>query len=715
MDNREINGLLLIDCEPSRGASFILRKEIREHLGKGKVGDIVMLSNVDKDSLSRIEEAMQYMTASQKRTFMNYKIVYSNNGFIIKDKNIVITNGDFSIKKLKFKRDANGNIKEAVGLATKKMDRSNIETILKTIYKEYSSEKNFPLAGTNVAYDISHLKFMLTVAYSISAENIEKSDFIKYMGMINNMETRDIRHSFISTILKKEVSADSMDSNIHREKYIDYCISNGFITRNLNLITTQEVMHNFSQEIENQIGFVKQTHTSDQDVAELATLIQNKISMLYKANIQLEFNGDSKKVEISSYNNISLKDMKKRLMDEGYLIYEGNLKQIENLTDADIDSIKYIPSRPYYNDPPELIRIITVDMKTPKGDPLEYFKMLFKKMTQVRKSKTLSEKYQHGIVSGITKITLDTLIEADIKAYGKISDERRVGRVKFILYYFLEQQKAIEMMKALNAIYGDRRSLSLPNSVVSYSKLIELLNTPKLMGIFKEKIKDSDSKIDIKEVVKRYTFALSRAIETEMLEYKAGLVMTKASSADNDEETRKGGVYYEQKRTDIADSSIVGYDSILWSNGNGLSLYFGFFPGKSFLYVSFKRNKGAGYKSYLYNGLDYKYYQNILNSVIANSSIGKAVWRLLREVRTAIQHRTVVKAEKGKINKKSKYFEDVSGEEGVYRKDEEAEGIDFGLNADEQNSKMTEEDAQVIAGTLYVKAFFQEASTIKKR
>lgn len=146
-----------------------------------------------------------------------------------------------------------------------------------------------------------------------------------------------------------------------------------------------------------------------------------------------------------------------------------------------------------------------------------------------------------------------------------------------------------------------------------------------------------------------------------------------------------------------------------------MSLYFGFFPGKSFLYISFKRNKGAGYKSYLYNGLDYTYYHRILKSVKENYSIGKTVWRLLREVRTAVQHRSVVKAEKGKITKKSRYFETVSGEDGVYRKDEEAEGIDFGINADEANSKMTEEDAQVIAGTLFVKAFFQEASTIRKR
>ena len=714
MDEDKIEGLLLIDCEPSKGVPFFLRKEIKEHLGKGKVGETTLLSNVDAESLKRIQEAVIYMTESQKRTFMSYTIVSSGAGYLIKSNAITITNGDFSIKKLKFKRDSKGKICAVNALNTKKMDKSNIQTILKEIYKEYSSEKNIHLAGTNVAYDVSHLKYMLSIAYAISAENISKIDFDKYMKMIDTMKTKDMRHSFIDLILKKDISVDNMNVDTHREKYISYCILNSFITRSLNLVTTQEVMHNFSQS-EKGIGFVKQTHTSDQDLNELATLIVNKIDMMYKSGIDVTFSEDSGKVETSSYNTISLKDIKQRLTLEGFLIYTGNLKQWENITDIDIDSITYIPKKAYYNDPPELKRLIEVEMGTVNTDRLKYFKEMFKKIIQSKKAKTMSEKYQLGIVTGITKITLDTLVDVDIKAIAKVIDPRRIGRVKFILYYFLEQQKIITMIKALNDIYGDRRSLSLPNSVTSYSKLIEMLSNGKIMGIFRDKLKDSGAKIELKDVLTKYLLAITRAIETEALEYKCSLSLIYKESPIAGEPVRKGGVYYEQKRTDIADSTIVGYDSILWSNGNGLSIYFGFFPGKSFLYVSFKRKKGTGYKSYIYNGIDYKYYTMILTSILMNRSIGKSVWKYLRNIRVAIQHKSLIRGEKGKVDKRTKYFEDVSGESGVYRKDEQAEGIDYGYKADEQASRMSEHDAEIVGGLLYVRAFFQEASTIRKR
>lgn len=719
MENKNIDGLLLIDCEPSQGKPFILRKEIREHLEKNKAGKTVKISDIDEESLSRIREAERYMTTVQKTSFGNYRIVSGSGGFFIQnEKKKIVTNGDFAILKIKFKKDINKNIIDVTANNPKELKNSSIETVLKKIKEEYTSTKNCPLAGTNVQYDISHLKFILTIAYALANENIEKSAFIDYMGMINSMEVVDTRHSFIDAILNPKVSEDSMDGNIHRAKYIDYCISEGHITSSLNLITKQEIMLNFTRKIEHGLGFIEQKHTAVDDVKDLANLIKNLVLMLYESDMPLNFSSDGKKVEKSSYQNISLKYMIPRLKSEGYLIYNGNLKQIENLTDADIDSIEYVPTRAYADDPPELKKIINVDMKSPKGNNLEYFKKLFKEMTKVRKTTTVAEKYQHGIVTGITKVTLDNLIEADIKEWATLSDERRIGRIKFILYYFLEQQKAIMMMKSLNEVYKKGRVVSLDNKlVVSYSKLIGFIKAnSKAVELFREEIKDSNSKIDIAEVLKKYTLALTRAIATEKLEYEASIALTKASSSDDDGGTRKGGVYYEKKKTEIADTSTVGYDSILWSNGNGLSLYFGFFPGRSFLYISFKRNKGSGYKSYLYNGLDYIYYHMILKSVKENRSIGKTVWRLLREIRAAVQHRSVVKAEnKGKITKKSRYFETVSGEEGVYRKDEEAEGIDFGMNADEQNSKMTEQDAQLIAGTLFVKAFFQEASTIRKR
>ena len=712
----KIKGLCLIDTEPSKGGRFYISQNIKDHLALDKTGKPYKASELDDITINKLKDIADILGKESLSAVLNYKIVKDGSSYAIVDNyGKYFTNGDVTIKKIKFQFDKSDNSKiiGTTALNKKVMTSSQISTIIKEIKKIYGEERAFPLAGTNIDYDMRFLKIAISIAYALSNEKISKNEYVEYINMLNEMNVIDTRYVFIDTILN--TTSASYANDYIKEKYIEYCLSNGFVTRRLNLRTTQEVTHNFSNWIDNEShSFIKQEHTSSEDVEQLSTLISNHISLLAKNNTPFSFDTyNNSKITNKSFQNISLRDNKDMLKKNGYLIYSGNEKEWVNVTEEDIDSITYVPKRAYDDDIEDVKTLIEDEMKIISSNKLNVFKESMKKIIKAKDAKTMSEKYKLGIVSNIKKVTIDELIEKDIYRLNSTLTKNRINRVKYIIYYFFEQNKIITQIYSLNQIHGDRRKLSVPNTCVSYSDFILLLSSNnKAMEIFmnSNKVKNPNAN----DLLLKYQDSLKKAMDTENMEYLAGTALSKGIIKNgNKTSPRVGGIYYELKRASASDASILGNDSIIWSNGNGLSVYYGFFLNNSFLYVSFKRKGENGYKSYVYNGLDYRYYILILKTIYMSGSIGRTVWKTLRDIKKAIPHRQKVER---KVTRRSKYFEDVSGE-SVKSRDEIDDDIRVskGFIASDIKEELTEEESKTIGGYMYVKAFFMEASSIRRK
>ena len=158
--------------------------------------------------------------------------------------------------------------------------------------------------------------------------------------------------------------------------------------------------------------------------------------MLNKVGSPISFSEyKTDKDESDSFSKISLRDIKNKLKQAGYLIYNGNDKMWKDVTEKDVENtVMYVPTRPYDDDPKELKDLIYM-----KYD-LKKFKEVFKRIINTKTTTNIAELYELGMVKGINKVTIDSLIEADI---GNISDKNRVERIKYILYFFFQETKRI--------------------------------------------------------------------------------------------------------------------------------------------------------------------------------------------------------------------------------------------------------------------------------
>lgn len=705
----KIKGLILLDVEYSKGKPFFVSSNIAMHLSK-ESSSVTLFSNLDNKTLQRLsvlKTSSDFKDESGKSfDIMQCSIIKNGETFHIKNKSVLLTHGELAYKKITFIYNGD-KIIDLKDEKTKVFNNEPMSKMLTELKNAYSSGYEF--AGTNISIaDIPHLKKAIRIQYAIS-NDLTDSQYSGHMAFISQIEqnAKDIRASFINTILEKRVTVDNIEKKSYRNEYIDYCIKYGLITRRLNLRTNQQTMMNFMQYIVSKNNnssavFSVQKHNAGDDVNDLCDIIKIKIKMLNKVGSPISFSEyKTDKDESDSFSKISLRDIKNKLKQAGYLIYNGNDKMWKDVTEKDVENtVMYVPTRPYDDDPKELKDLIYM-----KYD-LKKFKEVFKRIINTKTTTNIAELYELGMVKGINKVTIDSLIEADI---GGISDKNRVERIKYILYFFLEQQKAIGIVSVINSAINDGIVQG-----TSYSSILnEAKTNKKLLDYIEENKK---SKVLLDEGIKRYQNSLNRAILIEKLEFEASNAISRGNViyGKNKSYTRNGGIYYERKKAVSINEEYIGNDSIIYTNGNALCLYYAFIPQNSFLYIAFQRNGVTKYKSYLYNGITYEYYVKILQQIISSGSIGSAVWKTLRGIKTAIQSRADRK-EKGRVDAKSKFFERLTGEKNKDEKYDEGIRHDITFTADDENMQIQDSDAKKIAGNLYVKAFIKEASTIRRK
>lgn len=706
----KLKGLILLDVEYFKGKPFFVSSDIAMHLSK-ESNSLTLFSNLDSKTIQRLNvlKTESDFKDENGRAFdiMQCSIIKTGETFHIKNKGVELTHGELAYKKITFVYNGD-KIVDVKADTTKSFNNEPMSKMLNELKKAYSTS-GYEFAGTNISIaDIPHLKKAIRIQYAIS-NDITESQYNGHMAFINQIEqnAKDIRASFINTILEKRITADNIEKKSYRNEFIDYCIKYGLITRRLNLRTNQQTMMNFmkylvSKNNNSALAFTIQKHNAGDDVDDLYDIVKSKIQMLNKVGSPISFSEyKTDKDESDSFSKISLRDIKNRLKQEGYLIYNGNDKMWNDITEKDIENtVMYVPSKAYDDDPKELKDLIAMKYNLTK------FKEVFKKIINTKTTANIAELYELGMVKGISKVTIDELIENDI---GSITDKNRVERIKYILYFFLEQQKAIGVVTLINNAIND--------GIVegkSYSSILNEAKTNKRLLDYIEKNKKSDILLD--ESIKRYQNSLNRAILIEKLEFEASNRISRGNViyGKNKTYTRSGGIYYERKKAVSINEEYIGNDSIIYTNGNTLCLYYAFIPQNSFLYVAFQRKGMTKYKSYLYNGITYEYYVKILQQIISSGSIGSAVWKTLRGIKTAVQSRAERK-DKGRVDAKSKYFERLTGEKNKEEKYDEGIKHDITFTADDENMQIKDSDAKRIAGNLYVKAFIKEASTIRRK
>lgn len=710
----KLKGLILLDIEFSKGKPFFVSSDIAMHLSKSN-NLTTLFSNLDDKTIKRLNvlKASSDFKDDTGKTFdiMQCSIIKTGETFHIKNKGVNLTHGELAYKKITFvyNGDKITDIKEE---PTESFNNETMSKMLTKLKKAYASGYEF--AGTNISIaDIPHLKKAIRIQYAIS-NDISESQYNGHMAFISQIEqnAKDIRASFINTIIEKRFTVDNIEKKSYRNDFINHCIRYGFITRRLNLRTSQEVMMNFMKTImakssNSTAVFGAQKHTAKEDVDDLCEIVKSKIIALRDIGSPMSFSEyKTEKDEKDSFSKISLRDIKNRLKQEGYLIYNGNDKMWNDITEKDIENtVMYVPKRAYDDDPKELKDLIANNYS------LNKFKTLFKKLIVTKTTANIAELYEAGMVKGINKITIDELIENDIsKIDSAISNSSdRIGRVKYILYFFLEQQKSIDIITVINGavkkgICKGKSYLDIIDETKSNKELLSYI------------VENKKASYPIEEARQRYLNSINRAVLIEKSEFTAGQRISRGNVIydKNKSYARSGGIYYEKKKATTLEEQYIGNDSIIYTNGNTLCIYYAFIPQNSFLYVAFQRKGMTKYKSYLYNGISYEYYLKILQQIITDGSIGSSVWKTLRGVKTAIQSRAERK-EKGRVDSKSKYFERLTGEKNKDEKYDEGIRHDITFTADDENLQIKDTDAKKIAGNLYVRAFIKEAGTIRRK
>ena len=164
-----------------------------------------------------------------------------------------------------------------------------------------------------------------------------------------------------------------------------------------------------------------------------------------------------------------------------------------------------------------------------------------------------------------------------------------------------------------------------------------------------------DSLIKAHSTIDKLSKAMKRAIAIALLEDKSKNSLKKSN----------GGAYYEDRIGDNASS--IGSDVMLYAKtsttkasniANTLAIYYSFVPGNTYLYVAFSRLYGAKkYKSYIYHGVQYDYYLNILEEIAKTGTLGSAAWYI-----RGINFTGKSLIQSG-ISKRTKFYQSISGED----------------------------------------------------
>lgn len=630
---------------------------------------------------------------------------------------------DFAYGVLNFEVDENNEIHDIKKAEIVSSDTNTdfIPNITK-MCTDINNNSNSIITSYNVGTDYGRIMIALACNRFLSKNDSGGNGTHNSINILARLRQEkrilDMRKVFINLFSATKGNKDEVEM-----KYVRWCIENGYITRSLNIKTQMEQVQNYyrtlySKEFEKH-GVIlpsdvyKQEHTAKKDVEDLITLIQVKISA-HKLDWSIYFNvlkEDDLKPEFTSIQLKKLfdkSDYKKELANKGYIIYGKEKHHFSELDNSDIDKILDIPFdiqiRGYIDSTAavfELIKQINRSHFNSNKERMSYLKEQLKVLKgnqkKVDETDELTKRITNKVTEGIKDITVSKLLENEILSYTKSQslEPNIINRIRFLLYYFLEQQKLIEFVKFLGEFYHNYLyAIKSESEIEEFNNAVELGYTG-VIEFIKKKQKDegtrmlaealgqvyndggeftslSETQMDFNKsrtknsksmeslikastTIDNLSTAMKRAIAIALLEDKAGKALKKSN----------GGAHYDERIGDNA--SFIGSDVMLYAKtsttkasniANTLAIYYSFVPGNAYLYIAFSRLYGAKkYKSYIYHGVQYNYYLNILKEIEKTGTLGSAAWNIRRMNFTG---RSLVQSS---ISGRTKFYQAIAGEE----------------------------------------------------
>lgn len=628
---------------------------------------------------------------------------------------------DFAYAVLSFDVDENNKINNPKQSEITHSD-NNIDFI-KNIAKmctEIGNSQNNIIASFNVDVDYSRIMIALSCSRFFS-ENDSSGDgaytsIEKLLQLREQKKILDVRKIFIKLFSVRKENKDEIGM-----KYVKWCIANGYVTRALNIKTQMEQFQIHYRRLYNdefkQTSLIdpngyKQKHNAKDDVADLMELMAAKMKKELDWSIYFEtLKEDNFKTDFVSTNLKTIlgqNNYKKELADNGYIIYGMEKRNFSDLDDSDIDKIIEIPFntkiKGYIDSTNTVLDLIEkINLKTfnNNNERMSYLKQHLKVLKGNQKKVDEKDAFKRiiegKVTEGIKDVTVTKLLENEILKYTKNQSlgSNIIHRIRFLLYYFLEQQKLIEFVNFLGEFYHayiriikTEKELEIFNNAVQsgYTGLIEFIKQKqKDDGLrmladalgdldndggeftylteaqvdFKKsrtkKTRSMDSLIKASTSIPDLSTAIKRAVAIALLEDKASNSLKKSN----------GGAYYEDRIGDNASS--IGSDVMLYAKtsttkssniANTLAIYYSFVPGNTYLYVAFSRLYGSKkYKSYIYHGVQYDYYLKMLEEIVESGTLGSAAWRIRRMNFTG---RSLIQSS---ISKRTKFYQAISGED----------------------------------------------------
>lgn len=686
-----------------------------------------IVTNEKSLALQGIEQSYLNKLKTRRTTFNNVSGIYdiqlhiTNNPYF-KYANHPIYYVDFAYAVLSFDVDKNNKIyninKPDIVYSDQNIDF--IPNITKMCEEIGNSPDNI-IASYNIGVDYSKIMIALACHRLLSKDdssgNRTLTSINKLLQLRQEKKILDVRKVFIKLFTARKKNTDKIEM-----EYVRWCIENGYITRALNIKTQMEQVQKFYRERHGQEfetknlispNDYKQEHTAKKDVQDLVELIKAKIN-IHKTGWDIYFETLEEDTLETNFFSIQLKNIfgkneyKKELANKGYIIYGTEKQKFSDLSDSDIDKIIDIPLgtkiRVYIDSTTavlELMEKINSTQFNNNKDRMAYLKKELKVLKGNEKKVVEKDEFKKRITNkvteGIKDITVSKLLENEILSHTQTQnlEPNIVNRIRFLLYYFLEQQKLIEFVKFLGEFYHEYiHVIKTDKEIDDFNNAVELGYTG-VIEFIKQKQKDegvrmlsealgqidndggeftylSETQIDFKKsrtkatkpmdsLIKASTSipnlstAMKRAIAIALLEDKA----SKALKNSN------GGAHYDARIGDNA--GFIGLDVMLYAKtsttkpsniANTLAIYYSFVPGNAYLYIAFSRLYGAKkYKSYLYHGVQYNYYLNILEEIAKTGTLGSAAWNIRR---MNFKGRALI--ESG-ISGRTKFYQSISGED----------------------------------------------------
>ena len=659
------------------------------------------------DSISGIYDVQLHVTNNPYFKYANHPIYYV----------------DFAYAVLSFNVDKNNKIynmnKPDIVYSDQNIDF--IPNITKMCEEIGNSPDNI-IASYNIGVDYSKIMIALACHRFLSKDDSSgkgtHTSINKLLQLRQEKKILDVRKVFIKLFTARKGNNDKIEM-----EYVRWCIENGYITRALNIKTQMEQVQKFYRERHGQEfetkniispNDYKQAHTAKKDVQDLVELIKAKIN-IHKTGWDIYFEALEEEPLKTNFFSIQLKDIlgkneyKKELANKGYIIYGTEKQKFSDLSDSDIDKIIDIPLgtkiRVYIDSATAVLELIEKINSTPFNNNKERMAYLKKELKVLKgNQKKVDEKdafkriIEGKVTEGIKDITVTKLLENEILKYtkNKTLEPNVINRIRFLLYYFLEQQKLIEFVKFLGDFYHayvyvikTDKELEKFNKAIEegYTGIIEYIkkkqksddNDRMLIAALGEFANDDseftyldDAKVDFKKsrtkatktmdsLIKASTSipnlstAIERAVAIALLEDKASKALKKSG----------GGAYYDKRIGD--NTSFIGNDLMLYAKtsttkpsniANTLAIYYSFVPSNTYLYVAFSRLYGSKkYKSYIYHGVQYNYYLKMLQEIANTGTLGSAAWNIRR---MNFKGRALIQST---ISGKTKFYQAISGED----------------------------------------------------